>query len=237
MVVKGKLYGIGVGPGDPELITIKAGRILKKVSIIAVPKSSREKKSLALKIAEDIIGADTELMELDFPMSLDSKILNSSWEKAATLVAEKLDAGLDVGFITLGDPTVYSTYIYLHKLITEQGYEAEIIPGVTSFCASAARAGISLAEGNETIAVIPSAYDNKKLPQVIDNFENVVLMKAAKSIEEIGIILKNKALDKNVVIVNNCGLEDETLTYDIESEKIKEFGYFTTVILKKNGVR
>lgn len=235
--MRGKLYGVGVGPGDPELITIKAKNILENVNIIAVPKTAREKESVAWKIAAGIIGSEKEIIELEFPMSYDGKLLSSSWEAAAQVVTDKLEQGFDVAFVTLGDPTVYSTYIYLHKLIIGRGFDGEIVPGVTSFCASAAKAGISLAEGKETVAIVPSSYENNKLSEILDNFDNIILMKAAKSIKELSTILNNKGLDKNSVVVNNCGLDNESLEYELESERTKSFGYFTTVIVKKSGVR
>ncbi|MHB1347594.1 MAG: SAM-dependent methyltransferase, partial [Candidatus Humimicrobiaceae bacterium] len=119
--LRGKLYGIGVGPGDPELITLKAARILKEVACIAAPKSSSEKKSLAISVIEKLIQKDKEILELVFPMSLDNKLLQHCWNESANLIKEKLDTGTDVAFITLGDPAIYSTYIHLQENIKKNG--------------------------------------------------------------------------------------------------------------------
>ena len=161
--MRGKLYGVGVGPGDPELITLKAKRVLEEVGCLAVPKTSSEKESLALSIVRGISGTEKELVELLFPMSFDEKLLEKSWGRAVEEVMGRLEAGKDVAFITLGDPTVYSTYMYIHRALKRQGYDTEIVPGITSFCASSAKVGISLAENRETLAVVPSAYDCENL--------------------------------------------------------------------------
>lgn len=233
----GKLYGVGVGPGDPELITLKAKNILESVDVIAVPITSKDKESVALKIASRFICEKSSIIELEFPMSQDSKVLSDSWEKASDIVSEKLEKGFNVAFITLGDPTVYSTYIYLHKIIIKKGFAAEIVPGVTSFCASAAKAGISLAEGRESFAIIPSVYENDKLSEIFDSFDNVVLMKASRSITDLKTLLKDKDLIKNTVVVSNCGMDGEYIEYGSRNEDSEKLGYFTTVIIKKGGVR
>jgi precorrin-2/cobalt-factor-2 C20-methyltransferase len=235
--MKGKLYGIGVGPGDPELITIKAKNILEKVHCLAVPKTSMDKASQALAIARGVIESEKEILELIFPMSFDDKVLDESWNTAVQQVSLKLDSGIDVAFITLGDPTVYSTYIYLHKTIKEKGYETEIIPGVTSFCASAAVAGLSLGENRETIAIVPSAYECANLDDILDNFDNIVLMKISKNMEKLKNKLEPKGLSKKAVVVSKCGMDDEMISFGID--ELKEYGlsYFSTMIIKKSGVR
>lgn len=233
---KGKLYGIGVGPGDPELITIKAKRILEEVDYIAIPKTAGDKQSLALSIAQGIVGQNKNVIELIFPMSYDENILDESWNDAALKVMEKLDAGKNVAFITLGDPTVYSTYIYLHKDLKKKGYDTEIIPGVTSFCACAARAGVSIAENRETVAIVPSAYDCENIDDVLSSFDNVVLMKVSKNLEGLKERLKEKGLLKKSVLVSKCGLPDEKIEYGSDFIESGKTSYFTTMIIKKGGV-
>jgi precorrin-2/cobalt-factor-2 C20-methyltransferase len=232
----GKLYGIGVGPGDPELMTIKAKRILEQVAYIAIPKTSEEKPSQALLIAEGVIENKNEILELLFPMSFDEKVLEDSWATAMIQVREKLDSGKDVAFITLGDPTVYSTYMYLHKVLKHEGYETEIIPGITSFCASAARAGVSLGENKETIAVVPSAYECENLGGILDTFDNIVLMKVSKNLNKLKMKLKEKNLLDKTVLVSKCGLKDEIIEFDLEKLEGDKLSYFTTMIIKKSGV-
>jgi precorrin-2/cobalt-factor-2 C20-methyltransferase len=235
--MKGKLYGVGVGPGDPELLTIKAKRILEKAAYIAIPKASMGKQSQALTIVEGVLEKKNEILELLFPMSFDENVLKEGWKVALIQVKEKLDLGMDVAFITLGDPTVYSTYMYLHKVLKEEGYETEIIPGITSFCASAARAGVSLGENRETIAVVPSAYECENLGEILNSFDNVVLMKVSKNLSKLKAVLKEKNLLDKTVLVSKCGLPDELIQFDLEGQDNENLSYFTTMIIKKSGVK
>jgi len=231
----GKLYGIGVGPGDPELITLKAKRIMEEADFLAVPKPEEGKKSFALSIAESVAGSGKPVLELVFPMSFDERVLEDSWNNAVEKIRKVLDEGKDVAFITLGDPAVYSTYMYVHKAIGRLGYDTEIVPGITSFCASAARAGISLGENRETIAVIPSAYECENLEQMLDGFDNIVLMKVHKSMDKIKKALERKGLLHSAVIVSDCGTEKETVMFGMDREDFGRLSYFTTVIIKKHG--
>lgn len=235
--MSGKLYGIGVGPGDSELLTLKAKRILEAVDYIAIPKTASDKGSIALSIVEGVLDTKKAVIELLFPMSFDSEVLETSWSNSVSEVKAKLDEGKDVAFITLGDPTVYSTYIYIHKEIKSQGYDTEIIPGITSFCASAARLGISLAENRESIAVVPSAYECESLDTILTNCDNIVLMKVSRNLPKLKDKLKDMGLLDKVVLVSKCGFEDEMIEFDLEKASGNKLSYFTTMIIKRNGVR
>mgnify|MGYP000211769030 CR=1 FL=1 len=136
---RGILYGVGVGPGDPELITRKAQRIIAQAAVLAVPDKGSGEKT-ALTIAGEL-AEGKEILLCDAPMVRDEAALDAAYEANADRVCALLDGGKDVAFLTLGDPTVYSTYLYLHRKVTARGYEAEIIPGVPSFCAVAAAKG------------------------------------------------------------------------------------------------
>ncbi len=235
--MSGTLYGVGIGPGDPELVTLKAKRILESADYIAVPKTASERGSQALSIVEKVLECEKEIIELLFPMSFDEKLLGESWNSALAQLKEKLDDGRDVAFITLGDPTIYSTYMYMHKTLKQQGYNIEIIPGITSFCASAARAGISLGENRESIAIVPSAYECENLGDILDGFDNIVLMKVAKALPSLKDKLEKKGLSDKAVVVSKCGFGDELVEYDLEKASEMKLSYFTTMIIKKNGVR
>lgn len=233
----GKLYGVGIGPGDPELITIKARRIMGEADVIAVPKTADEKASVALEIALEATEQKKEILELLFPMSRDKELLAKSWESASAQIRERLDDGRDVAFITLGDPTIYSTYMYIHKKLLSDGYHAEVIPGVTSFCAAAAKAGISLGENNEAIAIIPSAYECKNMENIINDFNSIVLMKVWKDLDSMAAKLEGEGLLDKSVLISNCGMENEIVEYDWRSLRSEKISYFSTVIIKKNGVK
>ncbi len=233
----GKLYGVGIGPGDPELITIKAKRILSEAEVIAFPKTALEKASLAWSIAADQGVGGKEQLELLFPMSSDQKVLRESWNAAAGRIREKLEEGKRVAFITLGDPTVYSTYMYIHQQLVATGYAAEIIPGVPSFCAAAAKAGISLAENRETVAILPSADQPNSLAGVLSSFDNIVLMKVSRDWAGLKAVLKAEGLLETAVLASRCGMEGERITTHLEAVDEADLSYFTTVIVKKAGVR
>jgi len=232
----GKLYGVGIGPGDPELITIKAKRVLKESDVVAVPKAEEGKPSLALAIAKEAMGEGKELLELIFPMCYDGNTLKKSRSAAILKIRDRLDCGKNVAFATLGDPTVYSTYMYIHKLLRADGYDAEIIPGITSFCASAAKAGISLGENREAIAIVPSAYECENLENILRSFDSIVLMKVSKNIPKLKKLLDKEGLYGKAVLVSRCGLDNELILRDLDLLKRERVSYFSTIIIKKSGV-
>jgi len=161
---EGKFFGVGVGPGDPELITVKAAKVLKTVDIISIPKAHENKSSLALSIVKDVIverNTPPEMLELVFPMINDKKELKEAWSENAQIIAEKVKTGKTIAFITVGDPMLFSTFIYLFHRMKEEHPEVklEIIPGVTSLTACAAVSKIPLAEKKEVVAIIPSSAD------------------------------------------------------------------------------
>ena len=230
----GILYGVGVGPGDPELITLKAKKVLEKVHCIAVPKAGEKSTQLALSIISDYLNPAQEILELIFPMTSDKATLYHSWQKAAEQIIQKLDAGMDLCFVTLGDPTLYSTYMYVHKLIAQRGYRTEIIPGITAMSAIAAKVGISLAENDETLAVVPSGTE-LDLEAIIRHHDNIVLMKVSKNYQTITKILRDSGLEAQTITASRCGLPGEQIQIGLATETEKP-DYFTTLIIKKNGV-
>ena len=188
---RGILYGVGVGPGDPELITRKAQRIIAQAAVLAVPDKGSGEKT-ALTIAGEL-AEGKEILLCDAPMVRDEAALDAAYEANADRVCALLDGGKDVAFLTLGDPTVYSTYLYLHRKVTARGYEAEIIPGVPSFCAVAARLGAALCEKSERLLIVPASH--KDVDDCLDVDANLVFMKAGR---EIGA-LKEKLAEKGLL--------------------------------------
>lgn len=225
----GKLIGIGVGPGDPELITLKALKLLEKVQVICAPKSSKKKPSLALSILQPIleeIKTDYHIIEPLFPMFEDEKVLQGHWEHAAGLIAEKLSEGLDVAFVTLGDPSIYSTFAYVSRLIAGQGFLVEMVPGVTSFTGCAASAGISLGEKDEIILIVPKV--DWRMEQILEHADTAVIMKTSRHSDLLEEIIKGDPRDKKVLSVQNCGMKNEKI-YDGFAKKEK---YLSTTIVK-----
>ncbi len=239
----GTLHVIGIGPGDPELLTLKAVRIIKGTEVLCVPKGREEGTSLALSIAEKAVSLNgKEIVEAHFPMMKtreSGKVkgtseLDMKWNETAENIVSRLNKGKDVAFLTLGDPTIYSTFFYLYDKLLGLCPELniEIIPGVSSINASAARANISLGLGNEKIAVLPANYlDNLK--ETLAVFDTVVLMKVNKVLNEIKGLLSEMALLENAVCVSRAGMDDEQIFSDIRDIDQEKLNYFSMVIVRK----
>ena len=224
----GKLYGLGVGPGDPELMTLKAVRILKECDVIAVP-GRVPGETTAFKIAE---GACPEIagkpaIGVHMPMTKDKKVLEESHREGVRILRALLDEGKNTAFLTLGDPTVYSTYMYLHREIRNAGYETEIVSGVPSFCAAAAKIPMSIGEKEEQIHIIPASYhieEARALPGT------KILMKAGKALPSVKQILKERKAE--VILVENCGMERERIVSGAEQIP-EDAGYYTLLFVKE----
>lgn len=228
----GKLYGIGVGPGDPELMTIKAKRIIEECDVLAVPVKSEGEKSTAFEIVKPMVDIEgKKVMEVLFEMSMNSSDYWKCGQVAGEAISAELEQGKDVAIVTLGDVSIYSTYMYLEQYIRSKGFETEIIPGIPSFCSGAAIAGIPLTLGNEGLAIVPSARDNPLVGEALDRFDNIVIMKAGKSIEKIANMMKGRNVPiECATVIYNAGMEDQYVgPIDLD----RDYGYFTTVIVKK----
>ena len=219
-----------VGPGDPELLTLKALRRIKESEIIAVPGKKKE-ESVAYKIARQAYPQieNKEVLPIDFPMTKDSQRLEESHQLGASQIAEKLREGQSVAFLTLGDPTVYATYLYVHKRILDMGFEAEIVSGITSFCAVAARLNIGLVEKAEPLHVIPASY---QIEEALKLPGTKVLMKAGKKIGQVREELLRRG--ETVVMIENCGMEGEQI-YRSAQEIPDDAGYYSLIIAKEKG--
>lgn len=230
----GCLYSVGVGPGDPELMTMKAVRCIRKCPVIIIPtadKSSCTAYQIALQEIPEI--EEKECIAAVMPMTKDRELLRKSHETAAGKVAAILAEGKDAAFLTIGDPTVYATPMYIHQRIAEMGFETRIISGVPSFCAAAGRMKTSLAEGREQIHIIPASYDIEealKLPGT------KILMKAGKKMPRVKDILRKS--NDHVLMIENCGMENERVWTDMDSMPDCP-GYYTLVIVreKRGGKR
>ena len=237
-MVEAKLYGVGVGPGDPELLTLKGLRILREVAVVAAPVKQAGEDSSAWNIVRSHLGADARCLELEMPMSRDRSRLENSWDAAAAVVGAHLAAGRSVAFVTLGDPTLYSTYMYLHNRVIARGFAAEIVPGVTAMCAISARLGCSLAEGSDSLAILPSLHSGADFATVLDQFDNVVVMKAGMDYAGLEDGLRQRNLLGRSALVSNCGMANERVLSSLaEGIGETEMGYFTTVLIKQGEGR
>ncbi len=230
MAEKGKLIGIGVGPGDTELLTLKAARVLKTVPVVFSPKSSKEKESIALSIVKPILEERKDykrlmLVEPIFPMIEDKKELKKIWNNAAEMIAQYLDSGRDVAFITLGDTSIFSTYSYVQKKLIDR-YEIETIPGITSFTACAAAKNKALVEQNDVLTIVPKIDD--RLDEILDYSDSVVLMKASRNTSQLESKIEDKNRKKEIYSVQNCTRENEKIIEGFSNEK----PYLTTTIIQ-----
>ena len=228
-MAKGTLYGVSIGPGDPELITVKAMNIISKSKYIATPHTGTG-DSLALSIVSQAIDLSCkEIMLLEFPMTKDKEILAKSHNEAADKIANVLEKGEDVAMLNLGDVTIYSTFAYTMDKLLEKDYDVEVIPGVTSFCASASQLKIGLTTMNEPLHIIPATGIDLK--EALQMPGSKVLMKIGKSMPKLIETLKELGIEDNVYAVENCGLENERI-YNSLDEFDGKMGYFTIVVVK-----
>ena len=221
--MRGKLFGVGVGPGDPELLSLKAVRVIKESDVIAVPGKAGE--GYAYDIACQAIPeiSSKPVVSLDWIMTREQEELERFYRSAADNVENYLEQGLSVAFLTIGDVAVYSTFNYVMKVVREDGFDVEMVPGITSFSAAAARLETSLTEHSEMLHVVPASYgDWENMPGTI------VLMKTGKDLERIKKFAEDHG--KTAMMIEKCGMPDEKVYKSLE-EMPNEAGYLTTVIL------
>lgn len=226
--MSGKLIGVSVGPGDPELLTLKAIRAIRESDVVAVPNIGH-KRQTAYAIAEEYLQGK-QLLDCSTPMTKDRAVVKESYAKIADDICALLDEDKDVAYLCLGDIAIYSTYIYVHDIVVQRGYQAEIIPGVTSFSACAARLGEALCEGPERLLVAPVMASD--VDEILDVPANKVFMKSGKAVHELRDKLAARGQLDNASMVANCGLPDEkvfTRFADIEDDT----DYFSVVIVKE----
>jgi precorrin-2/cobalt-factor-2 C20-methyltransferase len=218
-----KLYGVGVGPGDKELLTLKAVKVIQSCQVVMAPSGMAGGRSIALEVAEEYIKEGTEVLVKHFPMGGEEQ--EEKIYSAFKSIEDKLKEGNDVAFLTIGDPFVYSTYIYLLKYIEEMGYETETVPGITSFCACASLAKEPLVIGNEPLLIVPGDRI-----EAIKDEKYVVVMKVYKLEEQIINALEEKGF--NYVYIKRAGREGQEVLRDKE-EIIKNKEYMSLIIANR----
>lgn len=228
--MRGKLYSVGIGPGDPELMTLKAVRLLKECDVVALPKGDTDVMT-AKNIVNQVVDLDSKpQITIYMPMTKDMAVMDKAHREGADQVEKLLDEGKNVVFITLGCPTVYATCIYVHKLVIADGYDAELVAGVTSICAVAAKLNTSLCERAEPLIVLPGSY--KESSKFLDGPGNKVLMKSASEIGRVRDELREKGIIKNAGMVERCGLPGERVYTDL-NEIDPASSYFSVIIVKE----
>ena len=231
----GTLYGIGVGPGDPELLTLKAVRVLGQVDVIFAAASTKNDYSTAYSIAKPHLKEDVRIVRLGFPMTKDQDALDAAWAENARLVAEVLDSGQDAAFLTLGDPLTYSTYGYLQRTLLAMNpkLRLRVVPGITSFHAAAARIGLVLCESKESLLITSGVADPARLEEQLNSADNAVILKAYKNFDDIRALLTKLRLADTTVLVSRLGMDEESILMDIKDAP-KQPHYFSLALVKRN---
>lgn len=228
MMKKGIVYGVGVGPGDPELMTLKAIRIIRENEVIAVAGASAE-QTLAYRIAVQAVPEleTKELLPLHLPMGKDAAANRVEHRRGVHKIEALLEQGKNVVYLTLGDPAVYSSFSYLQHILQADGYTVQLVSGITSFCAAAACLNLSLAEWDEPLHILPALHMDGEETMEHGNY---VLMKAASRMKDVKVVLRKNR--KSVCAVENCGMPAQKVYRALE-EIPDDAGYFSLIIAKE----
>ena len=238
----GGLIGIGVGPGDPDLLTVKAVKAIQNADIIMCPASKEDRPSIAFSVISSLIDESKkqEIIKLIFPMTKDKDILEESWKRNAKIMAETVLSGKNVVYITVGDPFLYSTWIYMHRDLTEKypDMSIEVIPGIVSMFTFASKVGVSIAEGAEKVAIIPSCYDLSSVKEIAKNSESMIFLKDGRYFDKVIEVLKESGFpdDSIFAIGQDLGTEKEIirkLTLGEVNDKTLTTKYFSILVVKR----
>ena len=238
----GRFYVVGVGPGDPELLTLKAARLLDACSSWLAPAAKAGGDSTALTIVQGSVSTEGKnILVHHFPMkkvqsgSNPDPEIQQAWNKAADWVYDQLQQGIDVALPTLGDPAIYCTgfYVYQTLLLTHPDAKVEIVPGISAIGATAAAAKMSLCLGDEELIVIPAVFENERLRETLQQFRSLVFMKVYKSMDRLVPLLKEMDLLANAVLVERTSMGEERVHHDVEATLGRKLHYFSTLIVRK----
>lgn len=236
-MAKGKLYGIGVGPGDSKLITVKAVEVLQKADLIITPKTEKKDDSVAFHIASPYIPETAQILPMVFQMNNDMEAVARQWEENSKIIREKMDEGKNLVFLTLGDPMLYSTYMYIFRALEGTDYEAETIPGIPAFLGIASYLGMPVAEWEETVLILPATASPEKIDRSLAAADHAVIMKVYKNWAYIQSELRKHGLIKNAVMVSRAGLPDEIIQRNLDKLPADyKPNYLSTILTKREDL-
>jgi precorrin-2/cobalt-factor-2 C20-methyltransferase len=240
-----KLSCVGCGPGDPELLTIKAVGLIKNAEVVFAPTSKEGKPSIALSIVKKYINSSAKMVNLIFPMLKEKEVLKNYWKENAEKIANEVRAGKRVIYLTVGDPSIYSTWIYIYKELrrNHKDIEIDIVPGITSIFAFAAEAKIALVEGDETLAIVPACYDMDRVRRTSNVCDTVIFLKDGKYFDDVIDMLSDAGFveDSIVAIAQDVAIEGEIMKMsrlaDLRGRRGSTEKYFSIMVAKKKSDR
>jgi len=237
-----QLIGIGVGPGDPDLLTVKAVKAIQYADVIMCPASAEDRPSIALSVISSLIdkSKNQEIVKLIFPMTKDKDVLEAHWKTNAKIMAEKVLSGKNVVYLTVGDPYLYSTWIYMHRDISANypDIKISVIPGIVSMFTFASKVGISIAEGAEKVAIIPSCYDLSSVKEIAKHSEVLVFLKDGRYFDKVIELLKESGFPENSIfaIGQDLGTDHEIIrkmTLGEVNDGTLTTKYFSILVVKR----
>ena len=232
--MRGTFYGIGVGPGDPELLTVKAIKAIEAADVLIAPKTEKKEGSVALEIARPYLKKDIEIVYQVFPMVKDFAEDTGAWEANKEEILALLNAGKNVAFLTLGDPMFFSTYIYVFRLLEHEDVDIVTIPGVPAFIAIGSHVGRPIVEGNDVLAIIPGTAPQERLEEVMAVASSAVVMKVYHNSAEIIDLLRRNHMAKDAVLVSRVGLDGERVIHDLEAHADEKLNYLSTILARRS---
>lgn len=233
-----KLYAIGVGPGAPDLLTLRAVAILRRVPVVFSPLSAMGTTSRALDVVRALVDASRQqIVELAFPMQKEQDELEGEWEEAATEIVEQLRRHGEAAFITIGDVSLYSTFIYVQRILEVQHPDLviEMVPGIPSFSAMTALMGMPYGQGDDRIAILPATFGPDRIAAVLRDFETVILMKVNRVLDEVLDTLERLGLTDHATFVTKCGMPDQAVVYDVRTLRGQRPSYFSILLVTKTA--
>ena len=237
-----KLFCVGCGPGDPELLTIRALNLITEADVIFVPTSKVDKPSIALSIVAKYIKETTKIINLVFPMVKDRDSLKDYWKKNTLEISQMVRTGKKTIYLTVGDPSLYSTWIYIHRELKKnhKDIEIEIIPGITSIFAFAAESKISLVEGNEHLSIVPACYDLNKVKNTVKASDTIVFLKDGRYFDNVIEMLSDSGFSEEtqIAIAQDVSTKENILEIkhlkDLKGKKQPSQKYFSIMVVKRN---
>ena len=241
-MASGSLTGIGVGPGEADLLTVRAVRAIERADTVMCPASAADRPSIALSIVSELVDTSSkEVVKLVFPMTRDRDVLERTWDENAAAMAAKVLEGRHVVYVTVGDPHLYSTWIYMQRRIAERhpGMDVSVVPGIVSPFTFAAKAGVSIAEGSEKVAIIPSCYDLSSVAEMARHAESLVFLKDGRYFDQVVALLRESGFpDDSVFAVGQDLGTDREIIQKMTLGEAADGGtlaskYFSILVVKR----